>query len=116
MKKTFRLDKQNGMLFGVCSGLANYTGIDATFIRVGAVVVTLLGAFPWTFIAYGLAAWLGKPVQRHNDMATGAGHTPRTSARDITSNMRDIDRRLADVESYVTTTNTSLAREIENLR
>ena len=30
--------------------------------------------------------------------------------------LREIDRRLADVESYVTTENRSLAREIEQLR
>ena len=32
------------------------------------------------------------------------------------SRFRDIDRRLADIESYVTTENRSLAREIEQLR
>jgi phage shock protein C len=30
--------------------------------------------------------------------------------------MKDIDRRLADIESYVTTENRSLAQEIEQLR
>ena len=39
----FRLDKHNGKLFGVCSGLANSTGIDATIWRIGFVVATLLG-------------------------------------------------------------------------
>ncbi|MBV7266554.1 PspC domain-containing protein [Erythrobacter ani] len=39
----YRLDKQNGKLFGVCSGLANSTGIDATIWRIGLVVATLLG-------------------------------------------------------------------------
>jgi len=35
---------------------------------------------------------------------------------DIRSRLKDIDRRLADIESYVTTENRSLAREIEQLR
>jgi phage shock protein C len=30
--------------------------------------------------------------------------------------MREIDRRLADIEQFVTTENRSLAREIEELR
>jgi phage shock protein C len=42
--------------------------------------------------------------------------SPARSARDIRSRLRDIDRRLADIESYVTTENRSLAREIEQLR
>jgi phage shock protein C len=30
--------------------------------------------------------------------------------------MKDIDRRIADIESYVTTENRSLAREIDQLK
>jgi phage shock protein C len=46
----------------------------------------------------------------------GVRQSPARTARDIRSRMRDIDRRLADIESYVTTENRSLAREIEQLR
>jgi phage shock protein C len=38
---TFTLDKTNGKIMGVCSGLARSTGIDITLIRIGAVLVTL---------------------------------------------------------------------------
>ncbi len=37
----FRLDKSNGKVFGVCSGIANSTDIDATWIRLGLVIATL---------------------------------------------------------------------------
>jgi phage shock protein C len=46
----------------------------------------------------------------------GVRASPARTARDIRSRLRDIDRRLADIESYVTTENRSLAREIEQLR
>ena len=39
----FRLDRQNGKIWGVCSGIANYTGIDATWVRIGFVLGTLIG-------------------------------------------------------------------------
>ena len=39
----FRLDKQNGKLFGVCSGIANATDTDAVWWRIGFVAATLLG-------------------------------------------------------------------------
>jgi phage shock protein C len=42
--------------------------------------------------------------------------SPTRTARDIRLRLKDIDRRLADIESYVTTENRSLAREIEQLR
>ncbi len=41
--KGFGLDRRNGKIWGVCSGIANYTGIDATWIRIGFVAGTLLG-------------------------------------------------------------------------
>ncbi|MEO9462521.1 MAG: PspC domain-containing protein [Marinomonas sp.] len=39
--KSFRLDRTNAKLSGVCSGIANYAGIDPIIVRVGFVV----GAF-----------------------------------------------------------------------
>lgn len=42
-QSSFHLDKPNGKLFGVCSGLANFTGVDATVWRIGLVIATLLG-------------------------------------------------------------------------
>lgn len=41
--KSFRLDKHNGKLFGVCGGIANYFGVDATWVRIGFVAGTLIG-------------------------------------------------------------------------
>src|SRR3546814_5650078 len=52
----FYLDKQNAKWMGVCAGIADYTGIDVLWVRIGAVLITLMGAFPWTVIAYFLAA------------------------------------------------------------
>ena len=41
--KSFRLDRANAKLWGVCSGIANYTGIDATVVRIAFVLGTLVG-------------------------------------------------------------------------
>jgi phage shock protein C len=116
MKKIFQLDKSNGKWMGVCAGIANYTGVDATFVRVAAVVVTLLGAFPWTLIAYVAAGLLAKPKGHRSLDEFEASSSPRLSTYEVRSQMRDIDRRMAEVETYVTSQNTQLAREIEELR
>lgn len=113
--KQFRLDKGNAKFLGVCSGIANYFNIDATIVRVGAVIVTLLGAAPWTFIAYALAAWLVKSEGARASVDEGAGAV-RYSTKDLNLNMRDIDRRMAEVEAFVTRPNANLASEIEKLR
>jgi phage shock protein C len=116
MKKRFYLDKANGRIFGVCSGIARHMGWDPTFVRVGMVLITLLGAFPWTLIAYGVAAVIGKnrPSGGYDEEASAP--PIRTSTFELNRSMRDIDRRMAEVETYVTAQNVGLAREIESLR
>jgi phage shock protein C len=60
----FYLDKMNAKWKGVCAGIADYTGVNVLWVRLGAVFLTLMGGFPWTLIAYVVAAWLAdkKPV------------------------------------------------------
>ena len=119
----FYLDKRNGKFMGVCSGIADYTGLDATLVRimfVSAVVMSGGSVLPIYFIAGFIAddkprelAIEDKEEQR---FWQGVRASPRRTARDIRSRLREIDRRIADIESYVTTENRSLAREIEQLR
>jgi phage shock protein C len=115
MKKSFYLDKANGKVFGVCAGLANHMNWDPTFVRVAMVLLTLI-TFPWAAIAYGAAAMIGKkrPVGGYGEERSAPAL--RTSTYEMNRSMRDIDRRMAEVETYVTAQNTPLAREIESLR
>jgi phage shock protein C len=82
-----------------------------------------MGAFPWTLIAYWLTAWLAspKPAGLYDDATDakfwqGVRQSPARSTRDVRARFRDIDRRLADVETYYTSRNSSLANEIDSLR
>ncbi len=120
----FYLDKQNAKWSGVCAGIADYTGMDVTLVRIGLVVVTILGGFPWTLIAYWLAAWMApkKPMELYSQNRDeqkfwqGVRANPRRTTREVRARFREIDRRLADVETFVTSSNSRLAREIEQLR
>ena len=119
----FNLDKRNGKCMGVCSGIADYTGLDVTLVRimfVSAVVMSGGSVLPLYFVAGFIAedqprelALGDKEEQR---FWQGVRASPTRTARNIRSHLRDIDRRLGDIESYVTTENRSLAREIEQLR
>jgi phage shock protein C len=120
----FYLDKQNAKWSGVCAGIADYTGMDVTLVRIGMVILTVLGGFPWTLIAYWIVAAMApkKPLELYEQdkeqqkFWQGVRANPRRTTRDVRSRFRDIDRRLADVETYVTSSNSRLAREIEQLR
>ena len=41
-KRRLELDRKNGMLIGLCAGIANYTDVDVTWVRIGAVIAAAL--------------------------------------------------------------------------
>ena len=118
----FYLDKQNKKWAGVCAGIADYTGIDATLVRIGLVILTLTtsGSF---ILPYLIAAWVApeKPAGLYDSPEDarfwqGVRVNAKRSTAEVRSKFREIDRRLADVETLYTSRNTSLANEIESLR
>lgn len=122
-RTNFYLDKRNGKLMGVCAGLADYTGFDVTLVRILFILGVFMGAgalIPVYFVAGFIAS--DKPRELQNSdpeekrFWQGVRTSPSRTARDIKSSFRDIDRRLAQLEHYVTIENRSLAREIEQLR
>lgn len=119
----FYLDKMNAKWKGVCAGIADYTGVNVLWVRLGAVFLTVMGGFPWTFIAYFIAAWMAdkKPIHLYSDQTDqkfwqGVRQSPARTTRDIRSRFRAIDHRLADIEMYYVSTNKQLADEIDSLR
>ena len=119
----FYRDKRNGKLFGVCAGIADYTGFDVSLVRVAFLAAMFMsggGILPFYFIAAMVTPTKPHVLERvdseEKQFWQGVRASPGRAARDISSRMKDIDRRLADIESYVTTENRSLAQEIEQLR
>lgn len=119
----FYLDKRNRKWLGVCAGISDYTGVDVTLVRIGMVIATILGSGAMILV-YLAAGWLApsKPqelaYERPEDAKfwQGVRAHPGRTVRDVRSRFRDIDRRLADVETYVTSSNSRLSQEIEQLR
>ncbi len=118
----FYLDKQNKKWTGVCAGIADYTGFDVTLVRIAMVILTVVTSGQMV-IAYLIAAWLAP------DKPTGLYDTPedakfwqgvrsnsKRSTAEVRSTFRDLDRRLADIETLYTSRNSQLASEIESLR
>jgi phage shock protein C len=118
----FYLDKQNAKWMGVCSGIADYTGLDITLVRVGVIVLTCVTS-GWVLLAYLAAGYLApkKPIGLYQSEENarfwqGVRTNPKRSTAEVRSKFRDIDRRLADIELMYTSRNTRLADEIEQLR
>ena len=77
-----------------------------------------------SFVFYFIAAWMApkKPAELYDRSLDerkfwqGVRANPKRTTRDVRARFRELDRRLADVETYVTSSNHRLAREIEELR
>ena len=119
----FYRNKRNGKVNGICAGVADYTGLDVTLIRIMLVAAILIGGGALLPV-YFIAGWIADDQPREiaaddkdeRKFWQGVRASPSQSARDIRGRMRSIDRRLAEIEQYVTTENRSLAREIDELR
>jgi phage shock protein C len=119
----FYRNRRDGKVLGVCAGIADYTGVDVGLVRLMFVASLFLSGgsiLPVYFIAGILAP--NRPREFESETPDerqfwqGVRASPGRTARAISGRLRDIDRRLADIEHYVTTENRSLAREIESLR
>lgn len=55
-KRRLQLDRERGMIVGVCAGLARYLDVDATWVRIGAIVAAVF--LTKAAIAAYLIGWL----------------------------------------------------------
>lgn len=121
-RTTLYRDKQNAKLFGVCSGIADYTGVNAFWVRLGTLALTFVTGgmtVPCYFIAGVLLN--KKPPHLYVEAEErkywqGVRQNPKRAAREVRSRMREVDRRLARVEEHYVSSNPSLTAEIERLR
>jgi phage shock protein C len=64
-RSKFCLDKANAKWLGVCAGIADYTGLDVTLVRIVTFVATL-ATFPAALLVYWLIAWIAPDGWQHN--------------------------------------------------
>ncbi|HLV06854.1 MAG TPA: envelope stress response membrane protein PspC [Croceibacterium sp.] len=122
-RTTLYRDKQNAKLMGVCAGIADYTGINAMWVRLGFVISLFTPLSGVTLPLYFIAGLFlnKKPAHLYVDQDEQkywqrVRQSPKRTAREIRARFRDIDRRLAEVESFYVTSNPRLSAEIERLR
>lgn len=121
-RTTLYRDKKNAKLMGVCSGIADYTGVHVLWVRLAAIALVFMtggSVIPFYFIAGLLLN--KKPEHLYVDEQETkywqrVRQSPQRTAREIRSRFRDIDRRLADVETFYVSSNPRLSAEIERLR
>ena len=109
---------------GVCAGLADFTGIEAIWWRVAAVLMTFFAlgpVMPIIYLVVGFIAdkrpnYLPHPEPEERKFQMKARRSPQGTIRDVHARFRALDRRLSNMERHHTSENTALAREIDALK
>lgn len=125
----FYLDKSNAKLAGVCAGIADYTDVDALWIRIGTVLLAFTGPLFVVTVAMYIAIAISadkrpmseysaleeerllRRMERRRARKSGLGRSER-----LRGELSDMDRRVADMEAHYASSNSRLAAEIESLR
>jgi phage shock protein C len=115
-------DPQNGILAGVCAGIAAYFGVERIIVRL-AFVVALVLFFPPTAIAYLVLA-LALPKRppalyaNREDEAfwRGVATQPDDTLYGLKRRFGDLESRLRAMERSVTSSDFDLHRQFRDLR
>jgi len=114
-------DVENGMVAGVCAGIADYFGFSGRGFRV-LTVLSCFFALPAIFVGYVAAAFLlpRKPVgMYHNEgeetFWRSVRRDPHFTMDDIRSRYRYLDGRLQVIEHYVTSPRFDLDQKFRDL-
>jgi len=111
-------DKDNAMLAGVCSGLANYFGLNRKGLRQIVAVSTVL-FFPFIVPAYIILpiTVTTKPEDLYKDESQekfwrGMSMAPTDVFSNLSHRFRELDLRLQKMEAHVTSREFDIDREL----
>lgn len=115
-------DRQNGMVAGVCAGIAKYYGWNANGLRIGLVLLSLF-AFPLPLIVYIVAAFIMKAEPPGPIYQTAEEERfwrtfstrPKATFSELKHRFRALDGRLAALESAVTSDEYGLRKAFRDL-
>ncbi len=101
-RKLYRLP-QEGMLKGVCAGLARYLDVPVKLLRIIVVLSLFFGLFFFTLVAYIVLTFVLDPAPAgayDDDDATAV--RPSQTLNEADAVLRASEARLRDMERYVT--------------
>jgi phage shock protein C len=121
--RRFRLwrDTDRGILAGVCAGIADYLGVEPIIVRLAAVVGLVLFFVP-TIIGYVILAVALRPkppalYESRDEEAfwRGVNTAPADTFQSLRHKFRDLEDRLRQMETQVTSNDFELHRKFRDL-
>jgi phage shock protein C len=115
-------NRRDGKICGVFAGLGDFFGIDPTFIRVAAILLSIFGLFFPIFVAYIILCWVleDKPSYLYENPKEDAfwreaRTRPDYTKVDLGRRFKDIDKRTQALEAYITSKQFRLNKELNDL-
>jgi phage shock protein C len=111
-------DMENARIAGVCAGLGGYFGIKTKFIRLLFIVMSICGFFVFTAIVYILLAMMmpQAPIGFAYGTFDEKGQpSPIGTDTNLREHFAKLDRRLANMEAWVTSDDYRLRQQFRNL-
>jgi phage shock protein C len=117
-------DIELGKIAGVCAGLGGYFGVRTKWVRVAFILAAIFFFFPTTLIIYGVLALLMPRApagfsydnsfeQRPSNGQSGQPIPPVYT--NLHEHFSTLDRRLANMEAWVTSEDYRLRQQFKNL-
>jgi phage shock protein C len=116
-------DPEIGKIAGVCAGIGGYFGVKTKWVRLAFILSAIFFFFPLTLIIYGVLTLLmpRAPSGFAYDSVEERGERgqPGYSAAPVYTNLREhfgtLDRRMANMEAWVTSEDYRLRQQFKNL-
>ena len=115
-------DTEMGKVAGVCAGIGGYFGVKTKFVRLAFILAAIFFFFPTTLIIYGVLALLmprapaGFAYDNTMDQPRRPGERqPAPAYTNLHDHFGMLDRRLANMEAWVTSEDYRLRQQFKNL-
>ncbi len=116
-------DVEHGRIAGVCAGLGAYLSIRPKYLRLAAILGCVFGFFVPILAVYAALAILLKPMppgpmftsETEERFWRTMSVSPNRTAGDLQARFKTLDRRLADIETRVTSEEFNLRQKFRDL-
>ena len=120
-ERRYYRNADKAMLGGVCAGIADYFGFNLCMTRL--LVVIAFFTMPLTIFGYLALVFLTPSVSMKDNprpvdpaFHRAVRSSPSQTMSDVRSRFKSLDRRLARLEKYVTSSRYQLDREFDRLK
>lgn len=131
LKKELYRDPKRGKIAGVCAGLSDYFNMELWLVRILFITAVLLSGGPLFVVVY-IACWFILDKKEPSmSQSTGKsdeidpisvkfkvwqkGEPPRQALFDLKDRLTRLDNRIQNMETYVTSSEFTVSREINKL-